>query len=180
MALPSTIHRFTIDVSDVDRGVYESLELRVARHPSETVPYLLTRVLARVLHTSDGVEFSKGGLCGPDEAPLSAHDLTGRLLLWVDLGSPSPERLHKAMKAADSVVVYCHKDPALLAAAVVKGKVHRGEDLIIYGVDREMLSALGETLDRNNVWGLVRTEGEVYITVGDASFGCELSRQMVA
>jgi hypothetical protein len=33
-----------IELSDVDRGVYESLDLRVARHPSESARYLLMRV----------------------------------------------------------------------------------------------------------------------------------------
>ena len=42
MALTATVHNFDIQLSDVDRGVYESLSLRVARHPSETEEYLLT------------------------------------------------------------------------------------------------------------------------------------------
>ena len=46
MALTSTIFNVGIDLADNDRAVYESLDLRVARHPSETDEYLLTRVLA--------------------------------------------------------------------------------------------------------------------------------------
>jgi hypothetical protein len=38
---------FELTVSDVDRGVYESVTLKVARHPSETMEYLATRVLVR-------------------------------------------------------------------------------------------------------------------------------------
>ena len=37
---------FEVDLADADRGVYESLALRVARHPSESEEYLLTRILA--------------------------------------------------------------------------------------------------------------------------------------
>jgi uncharacterized protein YaeQ len=66
MALASTLYRFRIDLSDVDRGVYETLDFRIAQHPSETTTYLLTRVLAYALNTQPGLEFSSGGLSDPD------------------------------------------------------------------------------------------------------------------
>jgi uncharacterized protein YaeQ len=34
MALTATIYNLDIDLSDIDRGVYESFTLRVARQPS--------------------------------------------------------------------------------------------------------------------------------------------------
>ena len=129
MALPSTMHRFTIDVSDVDRGVYDTVDMRVAQHPSETGLYLVTRVIAYALHLSDGVEMSRAGLCDPSDPPLFAQDLTGRMTLWIDVGQPSPERLHKATKAADSVWVYTYKNPVLLVDAVAKTTVHRAADI---------------------------------------------------
>ncbi len=49
MAETATVYQFTIDLADMDRGVYETLALRVARHPSETVEYMLVRVLAYCL-----------------------------------------------------------------------------------------------------------------------------------
>ena len=58
MAIGSTVHTFDIQLADVDRGVYETLALRVARHPSETDEYLLTRVLAYCLEYTEGIAFS--------------------------------------------------------------------------------------------------------------------------
>ena len=49
MALTATIYTFDIELADSDRHIYESLALRVARHPSETEAYLVTRVLAYAL-----------------------------------------------------------------------------------------------------------------------------------
>ena len=46
MALTATMHHIEVALSDVDRGVYEALDLRVAQHPSESMRYLLTRTLA--------------------------------------------------------------------------------------------------------------------------------------
>ena len=50
------LHRFEIRLADVDRGVYTDLDLRIARHPSEDNPYLLTRVLAYCLEYSEGID----------------------------------------------------------------------------------------------------------------------------
>jgi hypothetical protein len=61
--MPSaTIYNFDIDLADSDRSVYESLALRVARHPSESEDFLWARVLAYALEFTRGMEFSRGGL----------------------------------------------------------------------------------------------------------------------
>ena len=84
MALSATVYRFQIELSDVERGVYESLDLRVARHPSESTPYLLTRVIAYALLFEEGIAFSKG-LSTSDEPPLWVKNMQGNLRVWVEL-----------------------------------------------------------------------------------------------
>ena len=69
MALPSTMHQFQLDITDVDRGVYEAVELRAARHPSESVPFLVTRILAFALEYREGLAFGRG-VSTPDEPAL--------------------------------------------------------------------------------------------------------------
>ena len=86
MALTSTVYTFDIDLSDVDRGVYETLNLRVARHPSETEEYLLTRLLAFCLEYTEGIAFGRG-ISEPDDPPLAVRDLTGSYsAIWLVLG----------------------------------------------------------------------------------------------
>ena len=114
MALSATVYHFQIELSDVDRGVYESLDLRVARHPSESTPYLLTRVIAYALLFEEGIAFSKG-LSTTEEPALWVKDLQGNLRVWVELGTPSADRLHKVSKASPRVVVFTQHDPRLLA-----------------------------------------------------------------
>src|SRR5438552_923762 len=98
MALPSTLYTLEIDLSDVDRGVYESLALKVARHPSETAEYLITRLLAYCLEYTEGLSFSRG-LAEPDEPALAVRDLTGAVTSWIEVGAPDAARLHRASKA---------------------------------------------------------------------------------
>jgi uncharacterized protein YaeQ len=107
MALGATIYTFAIELADSDRAVYETLNLRVAQHPSETADYLLTRVVAYCLEYAEGIAFSKG-LSDPDDPAIAVRDLTGALQTWIDIGLPEPERLHRASKAAPRVAVYSH------------------------------------------------------------------------
>src|SRR5204863_3483828 len=110
MALTATIYNIQIDLADTDRGVYEALDLRVARHPSESEEYLIARVLAYALEYAEGIEFSRG-ISDPDEPTIAVRDLTGAFKAWIEIGTPDAARLHKASKASPRVAVYTHKDP---------------------------------------------------------------------
>src|ERR1700729_4285078 len=147
MALGATVHSFKIELADSDRGVYVPLDLRVARHPSETEDHLLTRVLAYCLEYSEGISFSNGW-SDPDQPAISIRDLTGVLRVWIDVGAPDASRLHRAAKLAPRVAVYTHKDADQLAARLRTEKIHRAEALELYAVDREWLAALTARLPR--------------------------------
>src|ERR1041385_84743 len=110
MALGATIYNFEVQLSNVDRHVYETLAIKAARHPSESDEFLVTRVLAYCLEYTEGIAFSKGGLSDPDEPARAVRDLTGALKTWIDIGLPDAARLHRASKAAPRVAVYTHRD----------------------------------------------------------------------
>ena len=166
MALTATIHRVEVALSDVDRNVYESLDLRVARHPSESMRYMLTRLFAYALSYEEGIAFSKGGLSSNDEAPIAVHDATGLLLAWIDIGSPSAERLHKAAKAAKRVVLYTHTELTLLRREMAKKEIHRAADIEVWRLEPAFLDGLEASIERHTQWELVRNEGQLYVTAG--------------
>ena len=124
VALTATIYNVDIDLANADRGVYESLALRVARHPSESEEYLVTRILAYALEFHEGIAFSPG-LSDPDGPAISVRDLTGAIQSWIDIGIPDAARLHKASKVAPRVVVYTHKDPAQLVNRLSGERIYR-------------------------------------------------------
>ena len=168
MAQTATIYNFEIDLADGDRGVYESLALRVARHPSESEEYLVARLLAYCLEYTEGIAFSKG-LCEPDEAAIVVRDLTGRIQAWIEIGTPDAARLHKASKAAARVVVYTHKDPAQFLRNLAGERIHNAEALEIYALDRALVGALAERLDRRVALALSVNERELYVSIGDTT-----------
>ncbi|HEY2404631.1 MAG TPA: YaeQ family protein [Polyangiaceae bacterium] len=180
MALSATIHHFRITLSDVDRSVYESLDLRVARHPSETLRYLLTRTLAYCLSFEDGIAFSKGGLSSAEEPPLSVRDATGILRAWIDIGQPSAERLHKASKAAERVSLFTHVElPVLLRDASAR-PIHRVEEITVYCLEASFLDAVAAKLGKNSDFELVRTEGQLYLTLAGETLNGSLTQCSLA
>ena len=166
MALSSTVYNLEIDLADSDRGVYETLALRVARHPSESDDYLVGRVLAYCLEFTEGIAFSRGGLSDADEPPIAVRDLTGTLKAWIDIGSPDAARLHKACKLAPRVAVYMHRDPGQFLRSLSGERIHRVEALELYALDRGLVTALSAKLERRMPFALSINERELYLSIG--------------
>jgi uncharacterized protein YaeQ len=164
------MRRFEVTLADSDRGVYETLDLRVAQHPSESDRFLVARLVARALEHADGIEWSKGGVSSDEEPALSQRDLRGDLTAWIEVGLPTPPRLHKASKAVKRVVVYGWNRMDALAEDLRSERVHRHEHIQIYELDADVLDAIAATLERNNRWDLAVTGGVVYLSTGTSAF----------
>jgi uncharacterized protein YaeQ len=166
VALSATIYVFTVRLADADRGVYKTLSLRVAQHPSESPEFLLTRLLAYCLEYTEGIAFSKG-LSDPDEPAIAVRDLTGVLTTWIDIGTPEAARLHKASKAARRVVVYAHREVESWLARLAGERIHRADELEIVVMDRELLAAMVTRLERRMDIDLSVSERTLYVSIGD-------------
>ena len=162
MALTSTMYVFEIQLAHVDRGVYETLQLRVPMHPSESAEYFVTRLLAYCLEYTEGIAFSRG-ISDPDEPSLAVRDLTGALKVWIEIGAPDAARLHKASKAAPRVVVYTHKDPAQLQRQVAGERIHKSESIELYAIERDLIDAIVARLDRRMKLELSVSDGTIYL-----------------
>jgi uncharacterized protein YaeQ len=180
MALQATVYHLQIELSDVDRGVYEALDLRLARHPSESMPYLLTRVLAYALLYEEGIAFSKGGLSSTDEPPLTIRDAQGNLRAWIEVGTPSADRLHKASKASPRVVVFTQHDLRLLQKEAASRPIHKAERIEVWAIAPAFLERLAAMTDRNARWTLLRNDGVVYITAGDESVEAPITKHALS
>jgi uncharacterized protein YaeQ len=179
VALTATIYTFDIELADVDRGVYETLALRVAQHPSESEEYLVTRVLAYCLEYAEGISFSKG-LADPDDPTIAVRDLTGAIRVWIDIGAPDAARLHKAGKMAPRVVVYTHKDPRQVLGQWAGERIHRSAELELYSLDRALVAGFVARLTRRMAFSLSVTSGHLYISIGDEGIEGGVDRHVVA
>jgi len=166
MATGATIYNIDIDLADADRSVYESLALRLARHPSESEEYLVTRVIAYAMEHAEGIAFSTGGLSDPDEPALTVRDLSGAIRVWIEVGSPDAARLHKASKASPRVVIYTHKDAERLAGRLSGERIHHAETLELYAIDPVLIGALSSRLDRRMAFALSISDRELFVSIG--------------
>jgi len=178
MALTATIYNFDVELADADRGRYESLALRVARHPSESEEYLVTRVLAYLLEYQEGIDFSRG-VSDPDEPAIAIRDLTGRITTWIDIGTPDAARLHKAAKSGARVVVYTHKNPEQFLKQLAGEKIHRAAELELYAMDRGLVGALAARLERRVAFSLSIAERELFLSIGADTLTGVVSRLTV-
>lgn len=161
MALSSTIYKFSIQLSDMNRHVYETLELRVALHPSETCERMLVRVLAYCMNYTQGLSFTKG-LCVPDDPDIELLDLSGQRLLWLDVGEPKPERIKKACRQSLAVSVYSFNSKS--EAWWMENKaLMQTFDAKYYRFAWNELQALASTIERTLTWSLSISENELMV-----------------
>jgi uncharacterized protein YaeQ len=166
MAQSSTIYVFTVRLADADRGVYETLNLRLAQHPSESPEYLITRLLAYCLEYREGIAFSKG-LSDAEEPAISVRDLTGALQAWIEIGAPEAARLHKASKSAPRVAVYVHREMGPWLARLAGERIHRAAAIEIFAVDRALIAAMVARLGRRIEFDLSVSERTLYLSLGE-------------
>ena len=172
VALQATMRRFEVNLAHADKEMYETLELRVAQHPSESERYLVTRVLARIFEHAEGLEFSKGGVSDDSEPALVQRDLRGDLRAWIEVGSPTPDRLHKAAKACQRVVVYTWKSAAALREAIAERKVHRATRSRSWSSRRSFSIRSQRRWNARITWDISVTGGVIYLTIKDQLYTC--------
>jgi uncharacterized protein YaeQ len=176
MALSSTLHHFSLQLSDVDRGVYETLELKLARHPSETAIFMITRLLAYCLEYREGIAFSDG-VSAVDEPAVLVRDLTGRVTAWIEVGAPDAERVHRGSKLAGSAAIYTHRDPGPLLQQYQGRKLHRAEEIPLYSFDSGFLESASAIIDRRNEMVVSVTERQLYLDLNGRNFTSAITEQ---
>ena len=169
MAQASTIYSVTIDLADLDRGVFETLDLRVARHPSETAEYMLVRLLAYCLEYQEGIALTEG-LSSGDEPALVVRDLTGQMTAWIEVGLPDAARLHRGSKLAGRAAVYTHRDARQLLSQLSGAKIHRAGDIPIRAFDRVAIEEVAALIERRASLAVSVSGGEVVVALGDRMF----------
>ena len=168
MAQTATIYNLSIELSDVDSGVYENISLRIARHPSETAEYMIVRVLAYCLEFQEGISLTEGVASG-DEPAILVRDLTGKISAWIEVGLPDASRLHRGSKLSGRAVVYTHRLRQLLNQLDGKS-IHKPETVRIFAFDSDFVEEVSVLIDRRSSIGLSITEQQIYLTIDGRDF----------
>lgn len=167
MALRSTVYKVDLQVSDLDRQVFESRSVALARHPSETEERLMVRLLAYALNLGEGLAFGRG-LSSEDEAAIWRHDLAGRPQLWIDVGLPDERTLRRACGRADAVALYTYGGRAAAQWwAQNEEALARLQNLAVIDLDADFTQALAALAGRNLQAQVTIQEGELWFSAGE-------------
>lgn len=177
MALPSSIYRTNIQLSDIDRGVYETLQTTVARHPSETEDRLVARLLAYTLFYEEQLLFTKGVSAG-DEPDLWVKGPDGRVVVWIEVGLPEAERIVKASRHAAQVILIASGRAMSNWEQQQLPKLEGVTNLTVISFDQQFINALTSKLDRSINWGVTITDGTIYLNVGNETFETTLQERV--
>ena len=173
MAHGSTVFKAELQISDIDRGYYESHSLTVARHPSETDERLMVRLLAFACHASENLAFASK-LAEAQEPDLWQKDLTGAIQLWIEVGQPDEKRLLKACGRSDQVVVYAYASNAASWWKQASGRLEKAKNLTVLAVAPATVKELAALAQRNLSLSFLRQEGQIWLTVEDQTVTIEL------
>ncbi len=173
MALKATICKATLQIADVDRGVYGDHPLTLARHPSENDERMMMRLLAFALNVpadsrSSVLEVAKG-MWEPEEPELWERDLTGRIRHWIEVGQPDERRLVKASGRADRVSVYAFSHAARAWWAGLGGRVRRAGNIEVWLIPAEQSRELATLAARGMQLQVNRQDGVVWIADAEKS-----------
>jgi len=173
MALKATIYKAELMVSDMDRHHYQTYNLTIAQHPSETTERMMVRLAAFALNAGTELEFTRG-LSTDDEPDLWARSLSDEIDLWIELGQPDEKRIRKACSRARQVIIYgYHGRPAMLWWEQLEKFCRRYSNLKVFNLDASAIEQLQQLCGRTMRLQASIQDGTLWL--GDTEQSIELS-----
>ena len=171
MAISSTINKITLNIADIDKHYYQTHELTVAQHPSETNYRFMMRVIAFVVNANETLSFTKG-LSTDDEPDLWQKSLTEEIECWIELGQPDEKRIRKACGRADKVIIYTyHERKAPVWWKQIRAKLLRFKNLKVFRINAKGVEAM---VQRNMELQCNIQEGEMVLSDNEMSVNVKI------
>jgi len=166
MALKATINKATIHLSDMDRNYYDTLQLTIAQHPSETDQRLMIRLIAYILNAHENLEFGKG-VSDEDEAALWQINYSEVIELWIELGQLDEKRIKKACNRSQKVKLYCYGSSVDTWWSQSASKMRQFSKLSIEQFSEETSLALAKLISRSMEFQCSIQDNQLWLTSGD-------------
>ena len=168
MAQKATIYKVELSVSDMDRNYYETHNLTVAKHPSETDERLMLRIIAFALNAHEKLEFSKG-ISTDDEPDIWQKSLSGELELWVALGLPSEKIIRQSCGKANEVIIYCYGGrTAEIWWEKIKNSTTRFNNLQVTSFAEKDTSELAKQASRSMKLHVSIQDGDMMVSIDES------------
>ena len=171
MAIKPTIYKQRISLSDINRDYYDTLNLTLAQHPSETIERMMVRVLAYCINAQEGLVFTKG-LSEIDEPDIWVRTLDEQTALWIEVGEPTVDRIKKSTRLAQSVKIYSFNSKSDVWWEQSKAKVNQLK-ASVYQFEWENIQALAALVQRTMDVSISITGDSAYVATESGE--CEVA-----
>lgn len=171
MALKPTIYKLNISLSDLNRDYYDTIDLTLALHPSETLERMMARVVAFCINAEQRLKFTKG-LSEIEEPDIWMRTLDDQIAVWIDVGEPDVDRIKKATRKAQSVKVYSFNSKSDVWWEQSKDKFSQ-LSAEVYRFEWPEIQALAALVQRTMPVSFMITGDSAYITIAEGQ--CEVS-----
>lgn len=177
MALKATIFKVSVQLADMDRNYYDTLQLTIAQHPSETDVRMMVRLMAFILNAHEDLQFGKG-VSDEDEAALWQINYSQEIDLWIELGQMDSKRIKKACSRAKAVKLYCYGSSVGTWWSQVSSKMKQFEKLTIEQFSPATTTALANLVTRSMDFQCSIQDGQLWLTSGDDTLLVETTTLM--
>ncbi len=178
MAISATINKISLNIADMDRHYYQTHELTLAQHPSETDLRFMVRVIAFIVNASETMAFTKG-LSTDDEPDLWQKTLTDEIEIWIDLGQPDEKRIRKACGRSSKVIIYTyHERKAKVWWQQQEDKLKRFNNLQVFHINAENAEGVETMVQRNMNLQCNTQDGEIYLSDDKTSVNIKIIKRM--
>jgi uncharacterized protein YaeQ len=171
VALKPTIYKLRITLSDIDRDYYDTLNLTIAQHPSETLERMMARVLAFCINAQEHLVFTQG-VCAAEEPDIWARTLDNQISLWIEVGEPAVDKIRKATRLSQTVKVYSFNSKSNTWWAQGRAKINE-LTASVFQFQWARIQALAAMVKRTMDLSVTITDDTAYITAEDGA--CEVS-----
>lgn len=175
MALKATINKATIHLSDMDRNYYETLNLTIAQHPSETDRRMMIRLVAFILNANENLQFGKG-VSDEDEAAIWQINFSEEIELWIELGQLDEKRIKKACNRSKQVKLYCFGNSAETWWSQSESKLKQFDKLSVEHFDEDTTEALAALISRTMEFQCSIQDGQLWVTSGNDTLLVETTK----
>ena len=171
MALKPTIYKLRITLSDIDRDYYDTLNLTIAQHPSETLERMMARVLAFCINAQEYLVFTQG-VCAAEEPDIWARTLDNQISLWIEVGEPAVDKIRKATGLSQTVKVYSFNSKSNTWWDQGQEKINKLR-ASVFQFQWGSIQALAALVKRTMDLSVTITDATAYITAEEGT--CEVS-----
>lgn len=164
MAINATVHKAEVQISNMDIHYYQTHNLTLARHPSETNERLMIRLIAFALNANEHLQFTKG-LSTDDEPELWQRSLTDEIECWIELGQLDEKRVRKACNRSQKVLIYTYQSgSATVWWKQIESKLTRFKNLHVIHFPDDIAKSLAKFCHRNMQLQLTIEDNELWLS----------------